>query len=473
MEELIITTPYQTAEGREVATVERTGILNYSAEMEPNINGGLLLHEGRLMLSYGDRVQDCLCRITFDLSRKYHVVIDCLESIHELLGGPLWFQTGQQFQITMPGSSRPLDCQIHGSVQQQIIGTDPAVYPSLTPLGASTTVDYGRQLRRVNGAVPNLAVRHFGEAPRLTDDKWVFELTPVSEYTFVYPESIQSESYRITHHFVLERCDGGLFSSAEAQHILNTFSTFLAFCAEQWISPVLVSGSDDSGTIAMQEWGTAIVDPGQGHSGWLDEFQGIVMPDVFGGFSALMQDADWRKTIRTAVYWYVRSETNHVGPDGAIILVQAALERLAWHILVKIRRAISEHGFSRLNASDQLRLVLNACSIPVSLPNILAELSAAAKNHNLIDGPEAFVAVRNQIVHPVKRERVKGGRAFFEALQLGKWYLELILLKSFQFNGDYACRLNIPRWAGSVERVPWAEINPESASPPFLPASKH
>jgi len=41
-----------------------------------------------------------------------------------------------------------------------------------------------------------------------------------------------------------------------------------------------------------------------------------------------------------------------------------------------------------------------------------------------------------------------------EKRQLGKWYVELILLKSFGFNGKYACRLNIPRSAGSVEPVP-------------------
>jgi len=207
----------------------------------------------------------------------------------------------------------------------------------------------------------------------------------------------------------------------------------------------------------MQEWGTALVDSGKGHSGWLDEHYGAVIADVFPGFSNLMQDDEWRKTIRTAVYWYVRSDTNSVGPDGAIVLVQAALERLAWHILIKVRRAISEDGFSRLAAADQLRLVLNACSIPSELPGVLVELGSAAKAENWADGPKAFVAVRNQIVHPVKRQKVKGGRAFFEALQLGKWYLELILLKSFRFNGDYACRLNIPRWVGSVEPVPWAK----------------
>jgi hypothetical protein len=99
--------------------------------------------------------------------------------------------------------------------------------------------------------------------------------------------------------------------------------------------------------------------------------------------------------------------------------------------------------------------------VPLDLPTKLGKLSAVAKGQkgeqDWIDGPQAFVAVRNQIVHPGKTKRVKGGRAFYEALQLGKWYLELILLRSFGFKGDYACRLNIPMQAGSIEPVPWAK----------------
>jgi hypothetical protein len=325
-------------------------------------------------------------------------------------------QSGQEFQILVPSSMKPLDCHIYGSVRQQIIGSDPSVYPSLTLLGPSTTVDYGRRLRRINGAIPNFAVRHFGSSACLEDGIWAFALTPISESTLLYPPGGQNDEYRITHHFVLEKCDGGEFTCAEAQNVLHGFATFLAFCAEQWINPVLVAGSDETGTVAMQEWGTAMVDGGQGHAGWLDEHYGGTIKEVFPGFSNLMRDDDWKKTIRTAVYWYVRSDTSSVGPDGAIVLVQAALERLAWHILIKVRRAISEDGFSRLAAADQLRLVLNACSVPSEIPAILVELGSAAKAENWADGPEAFVSVRNQIVHPVKRQKIKGGRAFFEAL---------------------------------------------------------
>jgi hypothetical protein len=188
------------------------------------------------------------------------------------------------------------------------------------------------------------------------------------------------------------------------------------------------------------------------------------MAKMFPAFAHLMEDAEWRETIRTAVYWYVRGNTNHVGPDGAIILIQTALERLAWHILVRVRHSISERDFGDLPAAGQLRLVLDACSVPLDLPSKLGELTKVAVGQkgeqDWVDGPQTFVSVRNQIVHPGKRKRVKGGRALYETLQLGKWYLELILLRSCGFNGSYACRLNIPMYVGGVEPVPWALPRP-------------
>lgn len=363
--------------------------------------------------------------------------------------------------MLVPGAANPIKCHIFGSFRQQIIGNDPSVYLTLAPLGTATLVDYGSQLYKVNAGIAN-----FGPYPvpsaraiGLEDGTWLFQLTPVDESRFLYPPGIQNDSYRFSQHLQLQRSDGGGFSCSNAREALNTLSTFLSFCAERWIAPVLIAGFNQSGTVAMEEWGTARLDPSGGHGGWLDEYHGDTMEEVFPGFSILMQDPDWKRTIRTAVYWYVRADTNHVGPDGAIILVQTALERLAWHILVNVRHAISEDGFSKLAAADQLRLVLSACSVPLELPNSLTQLTAVATGQkgeqDWVDGPQAFVAVRNQIVHPGKHQRVTGGHSFFEALQLGKWYLELILLRSFDFNGSYACRLKIPRWVGDVEPVPW------------------
>ena len=46
-------------------------------------------------------------------------------------------------------------------------------------------------------------------------------------------------------------------------------------------------------------------------------------------------DPSWRELLGQVIYWYLRGDTNDVGPDGACILLQVALERLAWHLLVR------------------------------------------------------------------------------------------------------------------------------------------
>ncbi len=44
-----------------------------------------------------------------------------------------------------------------------------------------------------------------------------------------------------------------------------------------------------------------------------------------------------------------------------------------------------------------------------------------------------------------------------EGWLLGQWYLELILLQLFDFNGKYANRTTKLRYVGHVELVPWAK----------------
>jgi hypothetical protein len=207
----------------------------------------------------------------------------------------------------------------------------------------------------------------------------VFEFTPVGEKTFLYPPEIQNESYALSHHLLLRKASGAAFSCFEAQQALDTLCIFLRFCAERWVAPAMVVGADSAGLAVMEDWGSPKVDAVDTPRNWLDRDHGGAMSEIFPEFSRLMEDLQWRETIRTAVYWYLRADTNHVGPDGAIILLQAALENLAWHILVRHRRAISEDGFLKLPAADQLRLLLDSCSIPLQGTALLTRLSAAAR----------------------------------------------------------------------------------------------
>ena len=70
----------------------------------------------------------------------------------------------------------------------------------------------------------------------------------------------------------------------------------------------------------------------------------------------------------------------------------------------------------------------------------------------------AITELRNDIVH-AKQKYSDNAEAQMEALELGQWYVETILLKQFNYRGRYRNRL---AKAGEIafEAVPWTIEKP-------------
>jgi hypothetical protein len=149
------------------------------------------------------------------------------------------------------------------------------------------------------------------------------------------------------------------------------------------------------------------------------------------------------------------------GVEGGIILVQAALELLGWTQLVEETKSLSGQGYEKLAAADKLRLLLSSCSIPLSIPATQTELVSAAKTYGWTDGPQATTEIRNALVHsnPTKRKKVLSvdPALTYEAYEVSLWFLELILLRFFDYRANYSCRVSAARWrVEAVQVVPWA-----------------
>lgn len=137
-------------------------------------------------------------------------------------------------------------------------------------------------------------------------------------------------------------------------------------------------------------------------------------------------------------------------------------------------------GFDKLPASDKIRLLLSKFNISTKLPpnwetsvpelyklfgqqppQPLQNLVAIANENGnqWVDGPHAFTEFRNGIVHPRKLKKVLNADAgvTVEVCNLGRWYLELVLLSLCGYQGKYVNRLLIPRQA--PEFVPWVQIS--------------
>jgi hypothetical protein len=417
---------------------------------------GLLQYQGTVHIKFGVNSQSFFCKMYFDLARRNSLLIDLPDSIHAIFSGT---ESGS-FWLTFPQVQDPVECYA-SSWQIGARGNQFGVYAKLAPRPSAIEVDNSQSLVRVNAGVLNLG-HYFTGAPggsyfTISYQDWRFEFTPVGEPIMLYDPTIQNEEFFFTHHLTLTKASGADFSPSQAHDRLSDLSTFFSFCHGYWVGTALAYGINKDGTVGMEEWGTRRVSRWRSGSNWLDEQHGKCMEELYPLFMHLMsRSGDWREIIEHTVYWYVRADTDLIGPDGACVLLQATLERLAWHVLVRERRSLSKDGFSKLPASDQLRLLLASLSIPLEIPSELVQLQKAAKAFSWPDGPEAFVGIRNRIVHPPKKPSQTNKLPYYDAYLLAKWYVELAVLSACGYKGVYSKQTK-HRWTGQVEAVPWAQ----------------
>ncbi len=265
--------------------------------------------------------------------------------------------------------------------------------------------------------------------------------------------------YAITHLGQLQRQDSSFFAPVEAEEIVTCLHFFLSFACGRNVVPGLAVGFGEDGQRLWQEWGTGQLDPWAANPGsWFDRQHGELLAQVFPGFCKLWKDTRWSKTIKTAIYWYLRSNRAGAGAgvDGGVILSQAALERLAWVYAVKVHRMLSGVGFDKLRASDKLRILLTSLGLPKEIPPQLTVITKLAGELRWEDGPQALTEVRNYLVHPSEKYEGKFSGVYAEAWNLAQWYLDLVLLRLCNHNGDYGNRIT-QEWTGQVESVPWAK----------------
>jgi len=275
-------------------------------------------------------------------------------------------------------------------------------------------------------------------------------------------ESLSSQGgYAITHVGKLEKSNQAVFAIDEAREFLEAFSYFLSFIRGFRVSPTLMVGYDASERQLWEEWSLSNSDPWKAVYSWACGLKGTSLVNAFPGFLKWWQD--WGESAKLAIFWYLQSNRNAGGVEGSIILTQAALELLAWVHLVE-KGSISEKAFEEKPLkyiSQKINRLLEECGIPKDIPSEYANLAnfESELDNSANNGPYAFVEIRNSITHSKPENRQKfidtPTSAREEAYSLGLWYLELILLRLFNYNEFYSNRIPKHRYQGDVETVPW------------------
>lgn len=281
---------------------------------------------------------------------------------------------------------------------------------------------------------------------------WSIELNECDRLRDVVEELHETRGFAPTHHGRVVRTDGGRIETHEACQLLRALDSFLSFARGARCSVALARALDANDDIVWEQWGCRRVDPwNRWDSSWFDCHHGHALAQAFPGFWRVYSGCrDERRALHEAIYWYLRSGTSQSGVDGGLILLQAALERLA-HTFFRPKQG-------REQTAEWLRKALTCRQIPVKLPvasEALGEyVDRVVKNDETGDALFAVTRLRNNAVHPRKDSRVPDG-AYFQAWQLTRCLVELIVLHVTGYTGEYANRLT-RRFVGQVETVPWA-----------------
>ena len=220
---------------------------------------------------------------------------------------------------------------------------------------------------------------------------------------------------------------------------------FLSFARGANCGLTLVVGMNDKDQRVWETWSASRPSPWSGERSWFDHNHGMTLAELFPGFYRRLLEAPAHHPLTMALHWYLLSnETRSL--EGSIVLTQAALERLSQELVDA--RGDRKEGVWIADA-------LNEAGIPVMVPSELQKLKELANSMTFRHGPHTLVMMRNNLIHSQMTFETPRGDIYFQARELGLWYVELLLLRIFDYRGNHGNRLS-QEWPGEVELVPWA-----------------
>jgi len=270
-----------------------------------------------------------------------------------------------------------------------------------------------------------------------------------------------TRGHAITHVARIARNDGAIFKLNDVKELIEALDNFASFARGQRCGASIVVGLDDEVSQVSHIWKMPRIDGYRDVRNWFSDVVDNNLSECFPGFMQRFEDVVWQKSIHDVIYWYLTATSSGVSIENGVVLAHIAFETLGWTLLVEDLKSLSSSGYDKINASDKLRLLLSHARISLQIPAEFASLESFAKAENCQDAPDALALLRNAYVHPSPNSRKRLDRtdteAQYQAWVLSMYYLELILLHLFNFNGEISSRLVSCGWkGGEVRRVPWS-----------------
>ena len=344
---------------------------------------------------------------------------------------------------------------------------------SLIPVDGSVTgLDTGEPLRSVHFGLINFpdflkqgSVESFisddgrkgfrvSKAIQLSGPPWLVEIRAVDNIGQVQNSLLQRQGFGLTHWGCVKRSDGKSFSKDSVQSMIEALTLFCSFTRGVYCGLSLLTGTNQSGEPVWERWGVSNVEPWKGNRSWFDIRNGRILEDVFPGFWAQYQGLQRNDRTRVALEWYLESNAQKA-LHSSIVLSQAALERLSF---LQVGRKLTAREMGRKDRETEGEWIARALSqagVDCKIPPSYTALEQLRRANGFDHGPHTIVEIRNDLIHQDMSYGILSVDVYRQAKELGLWYVEMLLLKLFDYNGIYANRLT-QQWRGQVEPVPWA-----------------
>ena len=291
--------------------------------------------------------------------------------------------------------------------------------------------------------VPNF----FDMTLQLKTSNWDIRLEPATNIKdLVKVMSIQS-GFALTHVAHIKKLNMEPFDFDQASKILRSLETYISFMRGAWCGLFLPVGwiRDD---ISWYKWDLPMVMPWRTTPiYWCNTFDIDELSKAFDIFMTIPEHLELINVIS-----FYTGANGYEAPDISVIMAQIALELL-------VALYVPE-GKYREDKDEKIRRLLSKKRISADIPYELNQLREYCEQNirdgKQIDGPKAIVYLRNIFVHP-KRENINKivqvpVKIMSEATSLALAYIELVLLESLGYNGQYT-----DRFSKRSQNVRWME----------------
>jgi hypothetical protein len=291
---------------------------------------------------------------------------------------------------------------------------------------------------------------------------WSVIIDKVPDYDRIKNELSDTGGYALLFTGALHHKKGKV-GQQQMQAMVKPLGIFLSFLNGRRCYPCFLQGQGAQG-ITWTDYSASYADRYKAVDSWLpqEDFSGI--NQIWDTFLSLATDAGSLECIDYLMHWYFEANNNSGFSEGAIVLLQNAFELLFnWQLVEQLKMYTPKQG-KETPAADKIRVLLNDAGIPLELPakykRIENELHA--QKIPFQDFPQLFTLIRNSITHANLHKRLSLAKipslARHHVKDIGICYLELLLLKLFNYQGKYASRISENMFrGGNEELVPWTK----------------